>query len=266
MKSLTLLTPEQQRERLETLKGAIRDGAQIFVEVGNALNEIKANKYYLLDGHKTFEEFYEKEYGWGRRHVNEVIQASRTVLALPPEAASKVTTIKAAKALSKLPPPKAAQTIAKVVESGQPVTEANVRKASPPPPRKPAQAPEPREKDSTGFFIPKSLLELWERRTEVQALLSAISEIRSTFKEAERTEDPLFSRVSFNSVHGHLDQLYADIISAKPHAVCPTCGGNPELIKTCALCKGLGFLSEFYWRPVSAELKRMRQAVVDKQK
>jgi hypothetical protein len=32
------------------------------------------------------------------------------------------------------------------------------------------------------------------------------------------------------------------------------------------LCKGLGFLSEFYWRPVSAELKRMRQAVVDKQK
>jgi hypothetical protein len=136
-------------------------------------------------------------------------------------------------------------------------------RASMPPPKK---AKVQRPADETGLFIPNELLPLWNRRPEAQEVLSALSTARTTLQKAREKKDPLFSRVSFNSALAHIDQAYADVTCAKLTTVCPVCGGNPEVIMGCTLCKGIGLLSAFHWKNlVSEELKGLRKTAVEKQ-
>lgn len=137
-------------------------------------------------------------------------------------------------------------------------------KLSPPPIVKPTQkksAPPVVEpvaiKDKTGFAIPKNLLPLWERSHEAQELLTALSRIKGALREAQESKDALYIEVNFASALAQLDQAYADIKTAIPFAVCPTCQGKAS--DSCRLCKGRGFISEHRWSTVvPKETKELR--------
>ena len=70
-----------ETERLTELETVIERGLQTFVEVGNALMEIRDGRLYRAE-HDTFENYCRERWGMGRNYVNKLIAASGVVLNL----------------------------------------------------------------------------------------------------------------------------------------------------------------------------------------
>lgn len=120
---------------------------------------------------------------------------------------------------------------------------------SPPPPKA--------RLDKVGKVIPPAVLPLWDRAEEFWAVIHPLSVIRGILQKAQDESELAFVEVSFSSVKGNLDQAFVELKTVKPHAVCPTCQGLN--VKKCAMCKGRGFVSKFYWDTcVAKETKEMQ--------
>lgn len=263
------LTPPEIAD-LERLEKVVERGKQTFVEVGLALAEIRERKLYRRD-YDTFEAYRQDRWGWTRVRAHQLIQAAQVVEALPSECKPVVNTERAAREPGKLPVPEQTRVVKEAQKNGDSVA-AIVRRHFPPPPQvnakrlppptvvaKKASAPEVR-RCHTGWEIPAAILPLWERAEEVQGLLSGLSTLRGILRKAEEEKDKVFAEVNFSSIKAHLDQVYADLKTAKPFAVCPTClGKTPD---NCALCKGRGFISEHLWGVVPVEVKEMRKKLI----
>jgi hypothetical protein len=65
-------------KRLADLESRIRRGLESFVEVGNALAEIKARNGFMLRGAKTFDEYCSKTFGFSERNGYRMIAAAET--------------------------------------------------------------------------------------------------------------------------------------------------------------------------------------------
>lgn len=75
--SITVSEATSIRTRLEELEGVISEGLQTFVEVGNAIREIRDNRLYR-ESHDTFEEYCKERWGWSKRHTNYQVEAANT--------------------------------------------------------------------------------------------------------------------------------------------------------------------------------------------
>lgn len=125
------------------------------------------------------------------------------------------------------------------------------------PPKRPEEPPA-KTKDATNIEVPEEIVEYWDTTfSESQRLLTLVSEVRTRLKRAQESNEPAFRelKASFNGIVAHLDQVYADLKCVKPYAVCPECNGVKT--KGCEVCRGRGFISEFYWKNnISIELKK----------
>jgi len=147
----------------------------------------------------------------------------------------------------KLPPPPMQPRLV-TSSPAQPATVAG--SAKPPPP--PSQVV-----DGTGWPIPTQLIPLWQRAPEVQELLTILSRVKGTLRNAQENRDRLFAEVNFSSALSQLDQAWTDVKTAKPFAVCPTCQG--QVPDQCTLCRGRGLISEYRWNTcVTREDKEFR--------
>lgn len=116
--------------------------------------------------------------------------------------------------------------------------------------------------DDVGRLVPRDLVPLWERKDEVNAMLTALSRIRGQIKEAQELDDMLFAEISFSSVLAHLDQAYSGIQVAKPYAVCPFCQGHG-----CKACCKRGLVSKHRWDSVvPQDLKRQVTALIGEER
>jgi hypothetical protein len=97
-------------------------------------------------------------------------------------------------------------------------------------------------KDDLGRRIPDHLNELWNRRQEVQNMLTSLSRVRVTLEKAQEANDPLFSEIPYSTALVHLDQAYNAVQVAKPYAVCAYCQGHG-----CKACDQRGLLGKFRW-------------------
>ena len=70
--------------RLEALEATIDRGLRTFVEVGEALLEIRDQRLYRTHGFTGFEEYCRVRWGWTHRHVNRQIAAAEVVKNLGP--------------------------------------------------------------------------------------------------------------------------------------------------------------------------------------
>jgi hypothetical protein len=114
--------------------------------------------------------------------------------------------------------------------------------------------------DGTGWPIPTHLIPLWQRTDEVQEILTTLSRVKGALRAAQENKDKLFTEVNFSSALSHLDQVWSDVKTAKPFAVCPGCQG--QLPDQCTLCRGRGLLSEHRWNAcVTSEDKAFRDKV-----
>lgn len=65
---------------LEQLETRIRAGLRTFIDVGNALNEIKVSNGHRLKGYTSFEAYCEAEFNFGVRHGERLIQSAKAAL------------------------------------------------------------------------------------------------------------------------------------------------------------------------------------------
>ena len=109
--------------------------------------------------------------------------------------------------------------------------------------------------DAIGYPIPKNLIPLWERREEAQELLTTISRIKVGLEKKQKEKDPLYHEVVFASAITDLKNVFTNLANSKPYTVCSSCQGR-VMNKTCALCGGSGFISEFRWNRAVPEEER----------
>ena len=128
----------------------------------------------------------------------------------------------------------------------------------PPPSRPPAPRPGPKtgQVDETGHPIPDHLLPLWERRGEVESVLTHLSEVRVAIDRAQEAGDPLFAELNTSAAMANLNTTYDMIKATKPHAVCPWCHGT--LSDQCRACRGRGMIGSFSWGRAPKKLKKGR--------
>jgi hypothetical protein len=281
MKNHEMVTRIREDQRLEELEKVIAKGQKTFVEVGLALAEIRDLRLYKRE-YGGFREYCQKKWGWERTYAHYIIEAAAVVKALPPKVFTIVNTESQARELAKIPAEERAGVVQAIVDSGKPVTAAEIRRHLPPPPMRPsdgeeadgtegrdargsraprpAPAPPPPSEvlDATGWPVPTQLIPLWQRAGEVQEWLSTLSRLKGVLRSAQANQDMLFAEMHFSSALGQVEQLWTDMKTARPFAVCPTCQG--QVPDNCTLCRGRGLISEFRWNTcVPREDKEFRE-------
>ena len=267
---VTLLRDDQ---RLAVLEKTIARGKKTFVEVGLALAEIRDLRLYRRE-YSGFEEYCREKWGWSKPYCTQLITAAAVVDALPAKTQVAIATESQARELAKAAPGERAGIVQAVVDSGEPVTAAAIKRQLPPVPTQPGGAARTSQRDvltapsvaspppapvvdATGWPVPTQLIPLWKRADEVQEMLTTISRVKGALRTAQENKDPLFAEVLFSSALSQLDQAWTDIKTAKPFAVCPTCQG--QVPDRCRMCHGRGLISEFRWNTcVTREDKEFR--------
>ncbi len=118
-------------------------------------------------------------------------------------------------------------------------------------------------RDSTGYAIPEELWALWDRREEVQSILTAISKARGALRgvmeaQGQGEPDPLYFHANVSGAQAHLHNAWTSISMALPYATCPVCQGRIK--ETCKLCKQSGFIPKHtYDHAISDELRAVRE-------
>jgi len=114
--------------------------------------------------------------------------------------------------------------------------------------------------DETGYEIPKGCLKFWERKKEVQEILSQIARIKKFIKGKLDQGDLMYAELS-NATLADADKFHYSVSVAMPYAVCPTCQGHPELQpdKNCRNCMGRGLISKFRWHAVPEQIRKLRE-------
>lgn len=110
--------------------------------------------------------------------------------------------------------------------------------------------------DAVGYPVPAASLAYWNRKAEAETVLSKMRAAKRAVKEL-LTDDPMWSEVNLNGVLADLGSAINRFSSAVPTHVCLYCGGvKPD---SCKACKGRGVISDFAWRMVPEELRKMRE-------
>jgi hypothetical protein len=233
--------------RLLKLEKIISRGKLSFIEVGEALEEIRDKKLYRAK-YDTFEEYCLKKWGWTSSYGRRLLNANKVAKSVP---MGTVSTERQARALAKVEPENRASVIEKAKESGA-VTAKSITAAA-------KTAESTIELDNEGFPVPQQSMQYWKRRDEIQALLNALSEIRGRVTAAQTNKDLLWWEVNFSAVFADIGNAYSGIKRTMPYAVCPKCQG--KLPDTCRDCGGRGVVSKlFYDQYADVKAKKMRSA------
>ena len=110
-----------ESKRLIALEQTIKQGLDTFVEVGEALLEIRDSRLYRIE-HGTFEEYCKGKWGMSRFHAYNLINGSKATKNVD-HGQHKPTTERQARPLTKLPPedqPKAWQKAVEIAGNEQP--------------------------------------------------------------------------------------------------------------------------------------------------
>lgn len=112
--------------------------------------------------------------------------------------------------------------------------------------------------DKTGYPIPETILEDWDRAAAFDKNLREISRIKGELSRGLDEKDVIFRELNSSAV-SMLQNIYSELKCVLPYAVCTTCQGHQK--KKCTLCKGRGFISHFaYSQFVPEETKAIREA------
>ena len=268
MKNHEMVTLLRDDQRLAELEKTIARGKKTFVEVGLALAEIRDLRLYRRE-YAGFEAYCREKWGWSKPYCTQLITAAAVVEALPASKQVAIATESQARELAKAAPGERAGIVQAIVDEGKTVTAAAIKRHLPPPPTArgdarptspPVASPAPPPAavlDATGWPIPTQLIPLWLRSDDVQEMLTTLSRVKGALRTAQENKDKLFTEVNFSSALSHLDQVWADVKTAKPFAVCPACQG--QVPDQCTLCRGRGLLSEHRWNTcVTREDKEFR--------
>jgi hypothetical protein len=74
---------DEELDRLHSIEATIEPNISTFVHVGQCLSEIRRDKLYRGDGHRTFDQYLEIRWGFSRFYAQRIMDAAETALLLP---------------------------------------------------------------------------------------------------------------------------------------------------------------------------------------
>lgn len=116
-------------------------------------------------------------------------------------------------------------------------------------------------KCKTGAVLTTLALKFWERTDEVKEVIGQVVQLERILKKIQSVEDLMFCEVNISAALADLDKIMTNLETAIPYALCPQCQGQPKSQPNgeCRMCKGRAVVSQFRWRTVPAELRRLRE-------
>jgi hypothetical protein len=171
-----------ETKRFEILKTQIQVWWNDRLKIGEALREIQAKKLYRSE-YRTFEEFCLASFGLQRRQAYRLIEAAevKESIDLCP-IGHKIQNEGQARALAFVPESERATVLEEAAKSGAVTAKSITEAAAKATVAKPEKLIE-QQLDKTGYAIPQSILEDWNRAEETSRLmLSQISKLKIQLK------------------------------------------------------------------------------------
>lgn len=264
LNSLTAAQKSRLDEQIEQVNFCLGEMSTNGQEAARIASKIRDEGHWKSVA-KSWRNFCEIN-GWTHQRLGQIADFGSVLLSLPENVATIVANEGQARELNKAPPEARKHVVESLLEGGEKVTAKTIKKAVLSLDIKPKNRVEkqPTQLDSKGTRIPEHALPFWNRRQEIQDLLTAVSRIKSAIEKAKASEDPLFGRVS-NAIIADLSKAYTHISEAKPFAVCTACEGSPLLQPHgCSYCCNTGLVSENKYTHMSrAEVKNMRTRLTE---
>lgn len=241
--------------------------------VGSSLQELHDDRHWE-DTHTSWVGFCREVLGISKTKAWKMLRYTEVVAGLSTQNQSKITNMEQALALLKVPEKDRDRVISKAENNGG-ITADNLRFHSAKPAvkknvttpvthgsesepsssgnteSKPASKPPKPTKvvlyDEVGIPVPDDAIPYWNRRQEVQDILTQITKLKSVVVGGREAQDCQWLKVT-NSIENTFDSLRSLISEAKPYAVCTTCQGVPSLQpEGCNFCKNTGLISRWQW-------------------
>lgn len=191
-------------------------------------------------GYGSWRECCEREFGFSRQHGYRLIEAARLLETLPPDTVAKESH---ARALSKVPAEKRGDVLRRAQGEG-PVTAKKIEAAARP----------VIEIDKTGEPIPEDILADWRSAEEIgQQILSSLRSVKLAAERGIKSEHHAWREIP-PTFPAEVEALCDAAKQILPYAVCSCSAAR----KTCRLCRGRGFLSEFRYAMLPSEIRAMR--------
>lgn len=239
---------------------------------GLALQELRDDEHWK-DTHTSWIEFCKDNFAISKTKLYEILKYTEVLGSLAKENQSKITSIDQGLALFKAPEKDRNTIIEKAENNGglsadnlrfhgaKKVTKTNVtdkvtkvlnsgQSSSGYTESKPASESKIQKLrtvtfDRVGTIVPLDAIPYWERRMEVQKVLTQISKIRTDIKTARDGQDCLWVKHG-QDAYEYLSRAYSYISDALPWAVCLQCQGSYSLQPDgCSACGNTGLISEY---------------------
>lgn len=268
-------------DRAAYIKTLIDKFKACWIGAGEALQELY-DKEYWKDTHTSWIAFCKDNFGISKTKLWNVLEYTKVVAGLSVENQPKITNIAQALALSSMPEKDRNSAIEKAEKNGgitaenlkfhaaKPVSKKRSRRnvtdeVTSVPNSEPSSSESAESKtgskfkppfskkdkkvvyDEIGIPIPNDAIPFWERRQEVQDVLTQISKLKSVVVGGREKEDHQWLKVT-NNIADTFDSLRSLISEAKPYAVCTTCQGSYSLQpEGCNFCRSTGLISKWQW-------------------
>jgi hypothetical protein len=252
--------------RLQTLKKTITTAIGNCFGAGMALSEIQKSKLYEEENFETFEEFIQETWGISRSYAYRLIEAGdvKNNVSMSP-VGDTLTTESQARELSALPKEKQVEVLEHVAKNGPVTAKALHRQvekvAHAEPPSKDMEPSVP--VDEMGFPLPEVSIPFWNRRDEIQSLMSHVSAVRGALKHYQDDKDEMLSDLH-NALSQQLATVYLSLADRKPYAVCPYCDGAFEYRDEyghhdCKACHNTGLMAKALYDKVPPQFRARRE-------
>lgn len=246
----------QKKSRFKELDKIVKKS---FAEAAIALREIRDEKLYLDGGFDSFKE-YCKHIGTTYLKGYRLIEAGKISEVIP-----EVTNVSVGMAISKIPPRKRQEVVAEALKQNEGKLTAkaveNAAKVIParkPPVVRPVTKLKNEEKDKSGILIPSEVLPLWNRRDELQHLITSLHRIAKTIEEAQGSADLLFRMSDQQGCISKLRSVVSELKAAMPEYVCPKCNGVMAMDCDGKFCQERGLISTFWYGLAPEETRKLR--------
>jgi hypothetical protein len=113
--------------------------------------------------------------------------------------------------------------------------------------------------DETGRPVEGAVADAFRRRHELQALMLAVTKVKSTVLKAIEAKDPLFADILASRFQADCGNVFRQLKAALPYAACPYCRAAG-----CKACLGRGWVGELAWNAAPRELRAAKQAAPPK--
>lgn len=214
--------------RLEHLETLINKGMKAFLEVGSALAEIQSNRLYRAQ-YLTFEDYCQTRWGFTASRGRQLISAVEAIASLPedlpqPENAAQ------AEALAAIDEDERGGVWRDALEEAE-IEDRNVTA------RDIREAAERRANNS----LEKSLGEanIDEVKQLFKQLLTSIDSCADMAQQLSKTSAEAWLLTSGSALLKHIRDARDHVMSARPAAVCPECGGEG-----CKKCHQTGWVNK----------------------